>query len=84
MKNVTIFENKVYVFGSCLKEVNNFFETPIASSYLNIFCANRKEHLPRWYDIKDIKCKLVAVEYHEDTIFFPLIHTLDLCSTSNT
>jgi len=45
VKNVTIFENKIYIFGSCLKEVGNFFKTPIASSYLNIFCANRKEYL---------------------------------------
>lgn len=83
MKNATIFENKIYIFGSCLKEVGNFFETPIASSYLNIFSANRKEYLPKWYDIKDIKCKLVAVEHHKNVIFFPLIHTIDLCSKSN-
>jgi len=69
MKNATIFENKIYIFDSCLKEVGNFFETPIASSYLNIFCANRKEYLSEWYDINDIKCKLVAVEYHKYCIF---------------
>ncbi|EFN83601.1 hypothetical protein EAI_12399, partial [Harpegnathos saltator] len=68
MKNATIFENKIYVFGNCLKEVYNFFETPIASSYLQIiinlqiYAANRKKDLPKWYDVKDIKCKLVAVE----------------------
>jgi len=67
----TIFENKIYIFGSCLKEIGNFFEMPIASFYLNIFCANRKEYLSEWYDIKDIKCKLVAVEYHKNTVFFP-------------
>lgn len=48
MKNATIFENKIYIFGSCLKNVRNFFETPIASSHLNIFSANHKEYLPTW------------------------------------
>lgn len=64
------------------KEKDNFFEIPIASSFLDIYCVHRDVHLDNSgcskmeiIDFSSIKCKLVRVKYHEKNVFLPLLHT---------
>lgn len=59
-------------------EVQNFFQTPIESRYLDIYCTHRyalKSCKPKLISFDEIKCKLVCLQYHEMHIFLPLLHT---------
>lgn len=80
------FENvqenpQLQIGGKILTSKADFFTYPIASSFLNIYFGN-KIYLSRSlskFSCDDIKCKLVAVEYGDNYIFIPLIHTLVKC-----
>ena len=77
MKHVILKNGTPYISGSSVENLDNVFETPIRSSYLNIFkgiLGNTKAS--NFYPITSIKSKLVAVEYGNEMFFFPLIHTL--------
>ncbi|XP_011858724.1 PREDICTED: uncharacterized protein LOC105556248 isoform X2 [Vollenhovia emeryi] len=92
MINATYVEDKIYVYGANLKSKYNFFVKPFASSRLNIFASkgiidkNSEGHAiyicdfsnPILYSLSDIKCKLFCLPYHNEFIFIPLLHTLDI------
>lgn len=80
VKYITKFQKKVHIFGSSLKKIENFFEKPLKSSLLHIFISNCEENKAQLYSITEIKCKMVAVDYKNKTVFIPLTHTLDLCA----
>lgn len=77
IKNIILKDEKISIYGSCIAEISEYFETPIKSSYLNIFLSNSSEKPPQEYSLKEIKCKLVCIqESFEKNVFIPLIHTL--------
>ena len=70
--------NELMFYGSKIKKLSNFFDYPFPSSNINIyFC---KEVFSEYINIKEqeIKCKLVGISYKNQTVFFPLVHTLDI------
>lgn len=73
------------IYGTALEILENVFEQPIRSSYINIFKSNLiKKQETKFYCINDIKCKLVMISQNQNQfIFIPLIHTLDLCNGIN-
>lgn len=81
LKNIlSLGTNKTSLFGYTLPGLTDFFQQPIKSSALNIYATeyfvdeNCQEH--RLFGISDVKCKLVRVEYNDNTdIFIPLLHT---------
>lgn len=77
VKNI-ISENKnVFIYGPSLKHIYNFFETPIKSSYLNIYASDCQENVAKLYFLSSIKCKLVCIKKDLETyVFIPLLHTL--------
>lgn len=78
MKHVIMKEGTPYIVGSSVKYLTNIFETPIRSSFLNIFKSKSSESDNNFklYLVSSIKAKLVTVEYENEMFFFPLLHTV--------
>lgn len=71
-------QGRMQIIGNRIENLrNDVFETPIKSSYLNIFMINENKisKTEAIYYITDIKCKLVSVSYNSNIYFAPLIHT---------
>lgn len=64
--------------GKIIKEKNNYFSYPFASSFLNVYCSDKRSlsSVCSKFSCSDIKCKLVAIEHRSNYVFIPLIHTL--------
>lgn len=78
LKNIIVQNDIVTIYGSSLKYLNDFFVTPIRSSYLNIWSSNCQENKPQFYSLNEIKCKLVSIKQdNENAVFIPLLHTLN-------
>lgn len=79
MINATYLNDKIHIFGSRIKTYRDFFTKPFASSQINIFSIKNKitYENPKLYSLTEIKCKLFYVENLHETVFFPIIHTLD-------
>lgn len=68
-----------FINGDSLNRADNFFEKPFCSSRLNIFTSNESEkNTSKFYKIDDVKCKLFAIDFNNDTVFMPLLHTLEI------
>lgn len=92
MKNATYLEDKIHIYGACLRSKYDFFCEPFASSYINIYASKGKMvvssegdskyicnvHNPTLHLINDIKCKLYCLKYYRKFVFFPILHTLDV------
>nr|CAI5820910.1 unnamed protein product [Callosobruchus analis] len=76
-KKVIAEDEEYFIWGSSLKHIYNFFQTPIQSSYLNIYISDCEENIAKLYSLNNIKCKLVCIRKEKDRfIFVPLLHTL--------
>lgn len=85
--------DKCYLYGSELREKQDFFNVPIASSTFFIYAAENKFKRCKMYNYGDIICKMVVlpfVKYGDDdsddsdneecifdSVFIPLWHTLN-------
>ena len=71
-------KEEIKIRGSCLRRLKPFFVTPIRSSVLHIHQAVHSESNIKYYDLRDIKCKMVAIPIDDkkNTVFIPLLHTL--------
>lgn len=68
----------LFLYGSPLKCISDYFLKPVKSSKLNIFQSNCEMGTPKYFSIEEIHSKLVRVEYtHPTYVFVPLIHTID-------
>lgn len=88
MLNATYYDTKINIYGSSLKQKKNFFEKPIESKYLDIYCSKMDLNAPALYSVSSIKCKMMCLKYHEKFVFMPILHTLDelnatACSNGN-
>lgn len=77
MLSATYFQNAIHIYGSSLKVQNNFFNKPIESKHLNIFCSTAECNTPNIYELSSIKCKMVCLEYQSKFVFLPILHSLD-------
>lgn len=77
MLHVVRSDNSFSIIGNSLKQKEIFFTHPFSSSNLNIFVSNREKNDPKSYKITDIKCKLICLSYKTNSVFIPLLHSLD-------
>ncbi|XP_045767783.1 uncharacterized protein LOC123869091 [Maniola jurtina] len=72
------YDTCISFIGNIIQNVSEVFEKPIKSSFLNIFMTNCTSirRLKTSFNIADIKCKLVVIEYGSNNYYVPLIHTL--------
>lgn len=78
MLHVVVLQNKAQMYGESIRHLKNFFHSPIESKHLNIFCSSEDFNVPCYYDISDIKCKMVCLDFNSKLVFLPLLHTLDI------
>lgn len=71
-------KNKIYIYGSKFKKLLNFFDYPFESKYLNIYMASSNFHEACNFEIEQIKCKLIGLNYKDMFVFFPLLHLLNM------
>lgn len=77
--NIMRDKNNVKLCCVYTQEKNNFFDIPIESGFLDIYCTNRDAHvincITKLFTFSEIKCKLVRLKYREMNVFVPLLHT---------
>lgn len=74
-KNATFLEGNVVVNGSKIKRKRDFYETPLKSSFLNIYVSNGLKDSPQIYSIASIKTKMFSTSSGDgDLVFFPILH----------
>lgn len=77
MEYCTVIGKKIYICGSSIPQLEPFFYTPFQSTHLRIYYSEKIEESFRPYDIDEIDCKMVALDYRTGRVFIPLLHTLD-------
>lgn len=78
MLNAAYCDGNICIYGSCLKKLNNFFDKPIESKYLDIYQSKTDLNAPTTYNVSYIKCKMFCLKYHDTFVFTPILHTLDV------
>lgn len=78
VKCIKLAENKINIHCNKFDHLQNVFDLPICSSYLNIF----KSKDDTYYRTEcmclptDVECKLVVTSLDSELYFIPLLHTL--------
>lgn len=78
MMYATYHENQIHIYGASVRERKNFFNYPIESNWLNIYCCLDIVNSPQLYPLTQIKCKMIGIEYKKIIVLMPLLHTIDL------
>lgn len=66
---------ELLIIGTPLNTFSDFFDTPIRSSHLNIFCTKNYSEFKatKLYSVDSVFCKLVAVKnVNNEMVFIPL------------
>lgn len=70
-------DGKYLIFGAPLKQKKEFFIHPLPSRYLDIYISNGETKESIFFDISEIRSKLMCLSYKNDFVFIPLLHSLD-------
>lgn len=63
------------IYGSSLKQKQNFYEKPFYSKFLSVYKSNEEENLPNFYNIENISSKFFKITLpNTESVFFPLVH----------
>ncbi|RVE53676.1 hypothetical protein evm_001568 [Chilo suppressalis] len=70
--------NEILLNGHRITQIQNVFDKPLKSSFLDIYkCdCNNINKIEAVYGVKNVKCKLVCIEFNSELFFIPLLHTL--------
>lgn len=71
-----VIEKKIFLWGSRLKLLDNFFVEPFSSRFLNIYISDCSKFDPEYFEISMIKAKLFSMPYKNQNVFIPLLHTI--------
>lgn len=78
MNYATTREGGLFILGCKVKHSWPFFEVPFDSTFIKVFSSDGTLHKEQQlYSAGDIECKLVSLNYHDDRVFVPLLHTFD-------
>lgn len=81
LKDISGEEHNVTMYGQKIIKMDVIFETPIKSSYLNMYKVEiSSETFIELTKINpaDIKCKIVSITHNNIMYFLPLLHTLQV------
>lgn len=79
MKYATIQNQSYLICGSAIKQKFDFFQTPYSSHKSNIYSSDSTCLKENFYNVRDIKAKMVCLSYHNQNVFIPLLHSIDEC-----
>lgn len=66
-----------FISGEPITEKKEYFENPFSSDYIDIYISDGKMGPSALYKINEIACKLLCLEYNDDFVFMPILHSLD-------
>lgn len=64
------------LYGSCIKNLTNFFTQPFHSDRIHIFMGNGEKNEPTYYKIENVMAKMICVRNNDEFVFMPLLHTV--------
>lgn len=73
--NIINTANGIVIMGKMFDSVIPYFESPIDSSVFNIFIVNNLSNILKQWKLTDIKKKLMFIQYADEMITMPIIHT---------
>lgn len=79
MKYATIQNQSYLICGSAIKQKFDIFQTPYSSHKSNIYSSDSTCLKENFYNVRDIKAKMVCLSYHNQNVFIPLLHSIDEC-----
>lgn len=79
---VTVDANQYRIWGSPLKQLQNFFTYPITSTKLNIYESDGEMDNPIFWNIKSIMAKMICLPYDQRFVYMPILHTLEILKFS--
>lgn len=80
MEHALVIDNIAFICGGTANDLEEVFEVPIKSSYLNIFQSRRinQKTALTLHSVENVKCKMVAIKNKKYTFFIPLLHSLSM------
>nr|CAI5843559.1 unnamed protein product [Callosobruchus analis] len=86
MINATYLSKEAKIYGKSIKISMIFSINLLLLRKCKKICADigatplLDTNTPRLYSLHEVKCKLFCINYHDEFVFMPLLHTLDLVS----
>lgn len=73
-------DGSIQIIGLPIFEKENYFTYPFNSSHLSIYAVSKNviNTKTKTYTINDVKCKTMQFNTEKETVFLPLLHSLDL------
>lgn len=78
MKYATIQNHSYLICGTPMKSKSDFFEEPYFSQRTNIYISDGICLKEKFYNITDIKSKMLCLSYHDQNVFIPILHSIDV------
>lgn len=75
MKYATIKNHSYLIYGTPIACKSDFFKNPYSSNKTDIYLSNGICTEEKFYNISDIKAKLMCLSYKNEYIFIPILHT---------
>lgn len=75
--------NSFYIYGSELKQKENFFDQPYSSNLTDIYLSDGELMQNKFYETRQIKAKMMRISYEDKYVLIPLLHSLDECYEYN-
>lgn len=69
-------DEEYFLYGSCIKNLNNFFTKPFSSKKIYIFSGKNEKCSPKYFNIKNVMAKMICLRNIEEFVYMPLLHTL--------
>lgn len=79
MEYATIKNHEYVIFGKAIADKSDFFTKPYASHKTDIYISNGICIQAKMYNINDIKAKMMCISYNDQTVFIPILHSIDEC-----
>lgn len=70
MKYATIQNQSYLICGSAIKQKFDFFQTPYSSHKSNIYSSDSTCLKENFYNVRDIKAKMVCLSYHNQNVLY--------------
>lgn len=69
----------IYIYGTEINELSNYFIQPFSSHHINVYVSDGKTGDSTLYTMSNVKSKMVCLQNSaKEFVFIPLLHTLDI------
>lgn len=75
--------HKYFIFGAPIKEKTDSFTQPYSSNLTDIYLSTGEKKEPKFFEIDEIKGKMMCLSHFENYVFIPILHSFDDCLNFN-